>query len=140
MDKTRLTFTKEERLRTSGDIAHLFEEGRSIFFFPCKILWISSETIHPFPAQAAFSVSKKIFRNAVDRNLLKRRMREAYRTNKNSFYFDLGGKKITLMFIFIAHEKLPYHIIEKAIQAGLKKIVHQSNRDKRKDLPMNSQS
>jgi ribonuclease P protein component len=123
MGEIKLTFKKEERLKSTKSIAGLFDDGNSTLVYPLKIVW--KITTHDFnsPAQAAFSVSSKIFRKAVDRNLLKRRMREAYRLHKSSFHAGIGDKKITVMFIYIAREELDYARVEKAMVAGIKRII-----------------
>jgi ribonuclease P protein component len=123
MKEIRLTFKKEERLKSAKAIASLFSEGESTLVYPLKIVWKFSTTVFDFPAQAAFSVSSKVFRKSSDRNLLKRRMREAYRHNKVLLYDGLGEKKVTLMFIYIAREELDYARIEKSMVAGIKRII-----------------
>jgi ribonuclease P protein component len=123
MKEIRLTFKKEERLKSAKAITGLFNEGESTLIYPLKIVWKFCSSGFDSPAQAAFSVSSKVFRKSVDRNLLKRRMREAYRHNKALLYDRLGEKKITLMFIYIAREELDYSRIEKSMVAGIKKIT-----------------
>jgi ribonuclease P protein component len=132
MDRIRHTFRKAERLKAGKEVSRLFEEGRSVYIFPLKIIWIESEGRNACPIKAGFSVSRRIFRNAVDRNLLKRRMREAFRVNKHTFLPDSGEKSIDLMCLFIAREKVSFAVIEKATKAGLRKIFRQSIRDKGK--------
>lgn len=67
----RYTFSKEERLTSATTITRLFESGHSLVAYPLKVVWMASPGEHPFPAQVAFAVSRRIFRRAVDRNLLK---------------------------------------------------------------------
>ena len=72
---------KHEILRSKKKIKELFEDGSSFFVYPFKVYFLHEQTAAP--AQVLFSVSKKYFKRAVDRNLIKRRMREAYRLNKS---------------------------------------------------------
>ena len=72
-------------------------------------------------AQLAISVPKRNFKTAVSRNLMKRRIREAYRLHKPEFYKKLSGtdQQIALMLIFVAKEVLEYNEIE----AGILKMI-----------------
>lgn len=112
------TFSKTERLCSKKAIEALFENGKSFFCPPYLIVWAYSATEIPFPAQVAFSVSKKGFKLAVTRNLIKRRTREAYRKNKKDLYEILNekGKKIVFTMIFRGNSVPDYNIVESAIR------------------------
>ena len=77
------TFSKSERLCSKIAIEKLVEEGKSFHLSPFKISWLSN-TEESVPVQILISVPKRTFKRAVYRNLLKRRIREAYRKNKQS--------------------------------------------------------
>jgi ribonuclease P protein component len=119
---TRFTFQKEERLRSKKLFDRLFAEGKSFLVYPLKVVFVEPNPDRMFPSQAAFAVSKKLFKRAVKRNLLKRRMREAYRLNKPAFYLRLGDKKVAVIFIYIGKEILSYQKIESAMKKALNKI------------------
>src|SRR5258705_346283 len=72
-------------------------------------------------ATVSISVSKRIFKTAVQRNRLKRQIREAYRLHKHEFYqrLETQQKHVSLMITYIAKEPLPYAEID----AGLKKLI-----------------
>ncbi|MFW6246341.1 MAG: ribonuclease P protein component, partial [Tangfeifania sp.] len=89
-NNNRFTFQKKEKLCSKKQFDKLFADGSSFLVYPLKVVFIETELSGRYPAQAAFTVSKKLFKSAVKRNLLKRRMREAYRLNKPDFYFSLG--------------------------------------------------
>ncbi len=77
----KFTFKKSERLSSKKDIQELFNNGSSFYLYPFKVITLPADTskLH----QVLFSVPKRLFKRAVDRNLLKRRMREAYRLNNS---------------------------------------------------------
>ena len=70
----KYTFGKEERLKSSIQIARLFASGYSVTKFPFKVFWDFTVTDDQnVPVRTAISVPKKNFKKAVDRNLIKRR-------------------------------------------------------------------
>lgn len=119
------TLHKQERLCSQKTIEELFNGGDSFLAYPLKVVFRLCSTDLAYPAQAAFSVSKRNFKRAVQRNILKRRMREAYRLNKAAFYAELGQKErdIALMFVFIGKDIVEYTTIEKAMILAFKKLL-----------------
>jgi ribonuclease P protein component len=117
MSALKETFPKSERLCSKKAIAKLFEEGNIIYTPLLKTIWLE----YPLPvninAQVAFSVSKRGFRKAVQRNLLRRRMKEAYRKNKHVLYNKLNSinSKIILTIIFRENFIPGYEAIEKSV-------------------------
>ncbi len=81
------TFKRAERLKSRKVIEQLFKQGQSFAQYPLRIVWVEmAEPRSEFPAQFALSVSKKKFKRAVDRNRIRRLVREAYRLNKHVLY------------------------------------------------------
>lgn len=119
------SFRKSERLCSKKLIDRLFSEGKPVFAFPLKIVYLEAELTSEFPAQAGFAVSKKNFKRAVQRNLIKRRMREAYRINKQDFYANLNEKQVAVFFVFTGKDIADYAVIESAIKKGLKKLTRE---------------
>lgn len=103
----------------------MFSSGESFLAYPLKVVFQKTDSSQSFPVQAAFTVSKRNFKRAVKRNLLKRRMREAFRLNKPGFYDELAAKElhIAVMFVFIAKDTIEFPIIEKAMISAFKKVL-----------------
>ncbi len=121
----RFTLKKEERLCSPKILGELFISGESFLVYPLKVVFLKSDLPQPFAAQAAFAVSKRNFKRAVKRNLLKRRMREAYRLNKHLLYDELAARNshISIIFIFVGKDILDFDKIEKAMILALKKVI-----------------
>lgn len=122
------TFKKEERLCNKKLIDELYHSGSSFLCYPFKVSWVFSAEPQPVCAQVLFSVSKKRFKKAVDRNLIKRRMREAYRLNKQQQLYDvLTGIDKTIVFSvgYIGKEIFGYDTIEKKMQKLLIQLCEQ---------------
>ncbi len=127
MSKTH-TFTKEERLCNKGLIDSLFHNGSSFLCYPFKVSWLITNDTQPFPVQVLFAVAKKRYKRAVDRNLLKRRIREAYRLHKQQNLYSLlseTDKKIILSIGYIGKEIADYELIEKKMLKLLAQLLEQ---------------
>ena len=125
MSTTRETFQKSERLCSRKTIGALFESGNIFYNSLFKVVWNKDQNALSSPAQVAFSVSKRGFRLAVTRNLIKRRMREAYRKNKSLLYEHLITENIQLAFVVIVRgNKVPDYLnIEKSIKEVIAKLI-----------------
>src|SRR5437867_3179185 len=113
------TFRKHEHLKSTRIISKLIEQGHSFSVPPLKLIWLSTSLTSKSPAQVAFSVPKKNFPRAVDRNKIKRKMRECYREHKNKLYDFLNDsgvrlsahaevKQYALMVVFTGKEEVPF--------------------------------
>lgn len=128
------SFSRNERLKSRKLISRLFKAGHSYVAYPLRVVWLPvDEEEQQFagfegaPAQLAISVPKRSFKTAVARNLLKRRIREAYRLNKQHWYGKLsaGGPRLALMLVYIAKEELTFEEIESGIKKMVKKFPGQ---------------
>ena len=98
------TLGKEERLKSKKLIEKLYEEGSSVKSFPLRLVYVQTEHTSDFPVQAAFSVPKRMFKKAVERNRIKRLLREAYRLDKHIVYETVTDSFI-FMITFIGKEE-----------------------------------
>ncbi len=118
----RYTLGKEEKLKSNKLIEQLFKEGLRIKSGGIQLIYLKVEHGGNFPIKVGFSVPKRLFKSAVDRNLFKRRMREVYRKNKHLFAKHLLEQYI-FMFIYVAKEELNYVKIEESFLKIQSKFV-----------------
>ena len=116
-------FPKTERLFLQKEIDQLFDSGQSFISYPLRIIFLSfpSEQATTTGISVFISVPKKRIRHAVNRNRIKRLIREAFRLNKNLYRQE--GKKIHIAYIYICKEMKTYACIEKAVQKAFVMIA-----------------
>ncbi len=122
------TLTKSERLHSQRKIQELFQKGSSFYVHPFRFKFLIEEAEEEeicLP-QILVSVPKRIFKRANTRNLLKRRIKEAYRLNKQKLLHhpEFVNKKVSIAFIYTAKEKLSFHFIEKQLILGIERFVN----------------
>ena len=100
-------FPSSEKLKSKILIDALFTEGKSIKNFPIKLVYLPIKDLPATTFKTGFSVPKRNFKHAVDRNLLKRLMREAFRKNKYLVVSNFQ-EKYAFMFIYTGRKKLDY--------------------------------
>lgn len=130
IEQSSLSFKKKERLCSKKIIDKLFSEGESFPVFPLKFVFLKTTLPFDSPVQTGFSVGKKTFKKAVQRNLIKRRMREAYRLNKHILYQNTGTEGLALFILFIGKAIPEYKLIEDAMKKALKLLVNKIGSDR----------
>lgn len=124
-------FTKEERLKSENEISLVYISGEKAFHYPFKVYYLKKENIGPLSndessdntkLRICISVPKRKLKKAVDRNLIKRRTREAFRLNKHIWYEKQEKTNTDFYLIFIGNEITEYAIIEKSMIKILKSI------------------
>ncbi len=112
------TFKKDEKLSSEKWIKELFAKGSSFYLHPFKVITLP----HPNPTcpnQVLISVPARTFKRAVDRNIIKRRIREAYRLHKHEL---ISNQKRLIAYIYTAKEILPSALIHQKLPLTLAKI------------------
>lgn len=118
------TLNKAERISKREHIKLLFNEGETISIFPFKVRYalVPKEDV---PIKFGISVPKKCFKRAVDRNLLKRRCKEAFRLNCEELRLLFSEREYTLLImpIYISKEALCYEKIENKLVLTLRQLA-----------------
>lgn len=116
---------KNERLHSQKLIKELFDKGSSFFLYPFKVYVLEVDQEVSGTHQALFSVSKKKIKKAVHRNLVKRRMREAYRLNK-SLLENLQGNKKMIALVYVSSDIATFQTIQLKTRKILATIATQN--------------
>ncbi len=121
------SFTKGERLCGVRAINDLFSGGRPLNLPPLRIIYrVMPGDPSITPVRVLISVPKRYFRKAVDRNLIKRRIREAYRQNKIPLINSLQGscKHIDMAIIWNDTSIQSYDVTERCVKEMIGKLMH----------------
>lgn len=120
------TFTKEERLCSKVLLSSLFTNGSSFLVYPYRVTWLQTTLPQNMPAQVVIGVSKKKFKKSVDRNLIKRRIKEAYRLNKSELLYsslENSNKNIIFSINYIAKDILVFETISVKLKNTLQMLT-----------------
>lgn len=112
-------FPAKERLKSKKQIEHLFESGQSVVQYPLKAWFLPVDA--DAGTKVAFAVPKKSFKRAVDRNRIKRQMREAYRLNKANW--DKGDNEYHVLLLYMDKQMPAYRKLEHSMLGLLNKLV-----------------
>ncbi len=145
----RLTLRKDEKLRHKSLVGHLFDHGKNIYDYPVRLVWcaISEEELaanfragepdNMGPLQMLITIPKKKRRRAVDRVLLRRRIREAYRLNRLHLADVIKRKgdirMIAMAFIFLGDENTPYATLEKKVVNLLTRLERKIEKEEKEE-------
>ena len=112
------SFLKDERLRSRKTISKIFASKSSDFTFPFKFFYLPTPNLKY--NQVLVSIPKKQFKRSVDRHLLGRRIKEAYRLNKH--LLNNNNHKYCIVYIYVGKELLSFKEIEKKLYLTLQRI------------------
>lgn len=122
----RFTLSKEERICSKKLINELFTgNGRSMTAFPLRVVFMKRTIVDDQPRAAMLvSVPKRYFKHAVDRNRVKRQVREAFRRNKSMITQNLTDdhESVAMAFVWLTDEKYPSSEVENRMVRLLTRI------------------
>ncbi len=116
-------YPKKEKLKSKILIENLFTEGKTVSSYPLKLVYLKTDLIESVKIQAGVSVPKRNFKRAVDRNRIKRLMREAYRLNKHLIFNNIEGS-YAFMFLYLGKD-IPkkYDEVNKSMAQLMQKFI-----------------
>jgi ribonuclease P protein component len=127
----KFTLTKNERLSSKKQIEKLFKEGKSYFSYPFRVIYLFNDGQEEHETKILLTVSKKKFKKAVDRNRIKRIIREAFRKNKMILndYLQENNKSLWLGLIYTGETIPSYQEAERKLILILQRLIKQGETD-----------
>lgn len=136
----RYTLGKTERLKSRKLIDEVFKQGKAFSVFPFRVVYLikkfgeiehstENSKLETVYLQTGFTASTKYFKKAVDRNRIKRLMREGYRLQKNELQQQLATTNLQLFvfFIYTGNELPEYKVVHEKVAHVLKRLIKLCN-------------
>jgi ribonuclease P protein component len=125
----KFTYPRIERLKSQKAIEKLFLEGKSVSAFPLRLIYLQMDHADGSKIKSGVSVSKRNFKNAVDRNRIKRLLRESYRLNKPA-YFNNITHSYALMILYISKDETNFDAVNSKMKQLLSSFIERISIDK----------
>ncbi|MBV9988469.1 MAG: ribonuclease P protein component [Chitinophagaceae bacterium] len=124
------SYSKKEKLKSRKRLGELFATGRSFSIFPVKVFFTATEMQEKGSVQAGVGVSARNFKKAVDRNRIKRLLRECYRLNKTALTEAAAAKHKALgvFFLYVGKDLPEYPALTEKMIAALNRLTDELNR------------
>lgn len=125
--RQRNSLRPEERLKLRKQIEMLFQRGEAFSFYPLRVVFRFVEA-NPqeqiWPVKVGFSVPKKRFRHAHDRNRIRRLLKEAWRQQKHPLYESMpAGWQLHCFLIYNGREILTFEQATEAVRIVQQKLI-----------------
>lgn len=121
----QFSLNKNEKLKSRKQLDELFVKGKPFLVFPVKTVFLLSDAIEKPAVKMGVGVSKKNFKLAVNRNRIKRLLREVYRINKLPLIDFANEKKknISVFFLYVNKELCEYSVLNEKMKKIIEKII-----------------
>ncbi len=124
----KYTYPKKEKLKSKKLIEQLFTEGQSVSAFPLRLVYLGTAFDKDVLLKTGVSVSKRHFKKAVDRNRIKRLLREAYRLNKAAYFNNLTTQH-AFMILYIGKENPTFDQVDTSMKRLFETFLDKVNKD-----------
>lgn len=131
--RKQFTLGKDERLKSRKQIEQLFDKGKSFVVSPFRVYFIVNGELSMVNEkgllQFGVGVSAKNFKRAVDRNRIKRLIREAWRLQKNELQekIKITGKQLNVFFIYTGKDLPDFAKVKDKVDVALKKLADKTD-------------
>jgi len=128
MPVKQFSYNKKEKLKSRKQLEQLFTAGTTFIIFPVKVIYKEVE-VQDGILKTGVGASRKNFKKAVERNRIKRLLREAYRTEKPGLlnYLQQNKKQIALFFLYIDKSLPDYNLLKQKMQQAIEKLIKSLN-------------
>ncbi|MAU71182.1 MAG: ribonuclease P protein component [Pseudozobellia sp.] len=120
------SYPKKEKLKSQKLIEQLFEQGKSVKAYPVKLFYLKAELKEEVKIQAGVAVPKRNIKGAVDRNKIKRLMRESYRLNKHHVFNNSEGS-FAFLFLYLGKKMTNFKEMERAMIKAMRYFLEAEN-------------
>lgn len=121
------SYNKQEKLKSRKQLDALFKTGKSFTVFPLKVFFVFADDTQDNIIKTGVGVSSRHFKRAVQRNRVKRLLREAYRTEKLPLHEALskGNKKLAVFLLFVDRTLPEYSLLKEKMQLCIQRLIHE---------------
>lgn len=121
------SFNRKEKLKSRKQLENIFNLGKTFTIFPVKVFFDFIDEQDNI-IKAGVGVSKRIFKKAVDRNRIKRLLREVYRTEKVLLQdaLSINNKKIKVFFLYVDKTLPEYYLLQQKMKMIIEKLSNES--------------
>jgi ribonuclease P protein component len=118
-------YPKQDKLKSKKHIEQLFAQGKVVTQYPLRLVYLKTLFEDGQLLKTGVSVSKRLHKKAVDRNLIKRLLREAYRLNKPK-YFNKSTTAYAFMILYLSKEKSSFEVLDDKMKLLFQKFLKQT--------------